>query len=71
MPVKCVKETAQNVTPTSHDVIGWHEPEGQKGQNNPPIPNEVRHKQKYVLVMAFRKLLVLLHDYTGRVTNVV
>ena len=50
MTIKCVKESTENITPSSHNVICWHKPERQQSQKYPPISNQIRHKQKYIFL---------------------
>lgn len=41
--------TGDDVTPGGGHVVGWHEPEAEQSQRDPPVPDQVGHKQKHVL----------------------
>jgi len=47
--VQGVQQTRDSVTPDGGRVVGGHEPEGQQGQEDPSVPDEVGDEQEHVL----------------------
>lgn len=69
MAIKCVQEATDDVTPPSGHVVGWHEPEWQKSQENPTISDQIRHEEKNILAPTLAAFRLHILRLIGRKTR--